>query len=491
MPSQRWRSLSKIKWPLIGVVVIGLGILLGYLICSPEMNGLTISILVISAVLLIIVNNPLDGILIWLIFASFIEIWINIPMGAGIPDLTFSRFIIVFVAIFMLARAATGKFQFARIGLTEVCIVAATIGIMMSAPLSVNPRGTIQTSITLRFAPLAMYFFTKNLVRNKEDLHRLLLAGVIFGSAAALYAIYEHTTGNILFLPENVSASDLWVEYSEHLRILRGLLGRSSNFARVLTSSIPITFYLFFEKRSIARKITLVGMLAIQAYGLFLTYNRTSWYALLISLFIIQFFYPRFRKVFFFIVFAVAIVLWATWEQIDESAVVNERVRSEVSTLEGREVRWEAGYNMWRAKPIRGWGFDQYQRESWRFRTDGGQGNIYAIENDYLHLLVASGLIGFLPYLLFILTPLVNSLRLSFKARRPDWSGFIKPETLTIYWGTILSFIIGSFTQIQTQPIVLMLPFALAGAVVGTHEHWLRGPKAKKGLSRPESTQDG
>ena len=490
--SEGSRLLSRIKWLLIVIIVIGSGILLGRLINhTPETAELITSILVISAVLLVIVNNPLDGILIWLIFTSFIEIWVNIPMGAGIPDLTFSRFIMAFVAILMLARAAIGKFQFASIGLTEVCIVAATIGIMLSAPLSVNPRGTIQMTITLRFAPLASYFFAKHLVRDKDDLHRLLLAGAIFGSAAALYAIYEYTTGNILFLPEDLSAEELWVDYTESLRLLRGLLGRSSNFARVLVSSIPITFYLFLQRKSVIWKTLLVGMLAIQAYGIFLTYNRTSWYALLISLFIIQLFYLRFRKVFFVIVFVAAIALWATWEQVNESAVVNERVKSEVSTLEGREARWEAGYDMWRAKPIQGWGFGQYQRESWRFRTDGKSGNFYAIENDYLHILVASGLIGFLPYLLFLLTPLVYSLRLFFRARRPGWSGFVKPETITIYWGVILSFAITSFTQIQTQPIVSMLPFALAGAVIGTHEHWLRGSKAKKRPLWLEGTKDG
>jgi O-antigen ligase len=482
---------------LVGIIIItiGLGILIGRLINhAPETAELITSILVIATALLVIVNNPLDGILIWLIFTSFIEIWVNIPMGAGIPDLTFSRFIIAFVAILMLARAAIGKFRFARMGLTEVCIAATTIGIMISAPLSVNPRGTIQLAITRHFAPLVIYFFAKNLVRNKDDLHRLLMAIAIFGSAAALYAIYEQTTGNILFLPKDSSADSLWVEYTEHLRLIQGLLGRSSHFARVLISSIPVTFYLFFERRSITRKLLLLGMLAIQAYGIFLTYNRTSWYALLISLFIIQFFYPRFRKVFFVIVFVAAIVLWATWEQVNESAVVNERVNSKVSTLEGRQIRWETGYNMWQAKPIQGWGFGQYQRESWRFRTDEGRGNIYAIENDYLHILVASGLIGFLPYLLFLLTPLVYSLRLFFRARGPDWSGFVKPETIAIYWGVILSFAIGSFTQMQTQPIVSTLPFALAGAVIGTHEHWLRGSKAKKQkkhLLWLEDTQDG
>jgi O-antigen ligase len=164
--------------------------------------------------------------------------------------------------------------------------------------------------------------------------------------------------------------------------------------------------------------------------------------------------------------------------------VVNERVNSKVSTLEGRQARWAAGYNMWLAKPVWGWGFGQYEEQSGRFRTDGMHTNLSAIENDFLHILVGSGLIGFLPYLLFLLIPLVNSLRLFFKARAPDWSGFIEPQIVVVYWAVILSFLIGSYTQIQTRSIVKLLPFALAGAVVGTHERWLRAPKKRSASAK-------
>ena len=474
--------LARIRGALIGLTVIGLGLLLGYLFHSPETAELAISVLVILVVALVIINNPLNGVLILLMFTPFIETWVNIPMGAGIPDLSFTRFTVAFLAIFMLARAAIGKFHFARTGLVEVCIMATTLGIMVSAPLSLHPNDTLQTAITMHFIPLSLYFFAKNLVQNKDDLHKLFLAVAILGFVAASYAIYEQTTGNILFLVKGESlsfAQHATGYYGHGLRIIRGLLGSSGHFGRVLVCTIPITFYLFFENKSAPRKALLVGMIAVQSYALFLTYNRTSWYSLLICLTIMQFFYPQFRKAYLAIVFVAALALWATWDQVNESTVVTKRVNSEVSTLEGREMHWQTGYNMWRAKPIRGWGFGRYQTESGCFRPDGDSRNILNIEHDFLHILVGSGLIGFLPYLLFLLTPLLNSLRLFFRARAPDWPGFIKPETISVYGGIILSFAIGSYTQIQTQQIVKMIPFAVAGAVVGTHEGWLRGLKTK------------
>jgi O-antigen ligase len=471
--------LIKFRLVLIGISIVVLGILLGCLLNSPETGELAVSIVVLFILLIIIINNPLHGVLLWLFFTPFLETWINIPMGAGIPDLEFSRFIAAFLAIFMLARAATGKSRFARAGLAEVCIVATAFGIAVAAPLSKDPNETLQSALTMYFIPLALYFFAKNLVQNKDDLHKLLLVIAIFGLVAASYAVYENSTGNILFLAKG-REDKTYTQYSENLRLLRGLLGRSGNFGRVLDSTIPITLYLFFEKKTASRKILLMGMLSIQGFGMFLTYNRTSWYALLISLSILQFFYPQFRKVYFVIVLVAAIALWATWDQVNESAVVQERVNEKTQDFNGRSARWEAGLNMWEAKPIRGWGFGRYQEESGRFRTDGTHRNFEAIENDYLHILVGSGVLGFLPYLLFLLIPLVNSLRLFFRARAPDWSGFIKPETIAIYWTVILSFAITSYTQVQEQLIVKMLPFAITGAVVGSHEFLLRRSKAEK-----------
>jgi O-antigen ligase len=479
-PGVLFKVKRVLKGLLIGVLAIGLGILLGHLLSSPGSAELVVSGLTIVVVVLIIIHRPLNGVLIWLTLEPFIESWINIPLGAGIPDLSFSRFVVAFLAIFALARAATGKFLFGRIGLAEVGIVAMAIGMITSAPLAANPKGMIQLTITLYFVPLTVYFFAKNLVRDEKDLNRLLLTMTIFGFVAAAYAIFEQMTGTILFLPKGESADMLGTGYTENLRLIRGLLGRSGNFARVFTSTIPITFYLFFESKSVIRKALLVGMLLAQAFGIFITYNRTSWIALLVGLFILQFFYPQFRKVYLVIVVVAAVVLWVTWDQVNESAVVEERVNSKVSTLEGRESRWTAGFNMWRVKPLRGWGFGRYEEQSGRFRTDGERRNYLAIENDYLHILVGSGLVGFVPYLLFLLAPLVNGLRLFRLARASDWSGFVRPATIAVYWVVLLAFAIGSYTQKQTQPVVKMIPFALAGAVIGSHAHKLHGSVVAK-----------
>jgi O-antigen ligase len=473
--------LIEFRFPLIGLVAVGLGVSFSYLIDSSGGAWLLISIIAVVAVLFIVISNPLHGVLVWLFFMVFFESWVEIPMGAGIPDLSFSRFTIAFLSISLLAKAAIGKFRFARIGLAEVCILATPIGIMMAALQSIdpNPKGVIQVSIAMHFTPLVMYFFAKNLVQNRNDLHKVFWAIALLGFVSGTCAVYEYATGNILFVAKDRYIGALYRE-TLNIRIIRGVMGSTGNMGRALAACIPVTFYLFLErKKNDIGRILLIVMLIAQFYGIYVAMARAPWYALLLGLFIMQFFYPRFRRLFYVIVFVAAIVLWATWDQVSEGDAA-DRVNDKASTLEGREVRWQAGYNMWRVKPIRGWGFGRYKEESGRFRTDGESRNCSAIENDYLYILVGSGLIGFLPYLTFLLAPLVNSLRLFFKARALDWSGFIKPETLTVYWAVILCLAITSYSAIQTQVVIKLMTFAVVGAVVGTHEHLLCDPEPKR-----------
>lgn len=477
--------LFKIRFILIILITVGIGAGLGFLLASSrEVVELTLSILTIFLAFLLVVRHPLNGLLSLFILMPFIEQWVEIPMGAGLPDLSFSRFTIAFLAVFMLARAAIGQFKFVTpIGIIEFCIIATTLGVISVAPLSIKPNQTIVVGISRHLTPLIMYFFAKNLVRDKKDLDKVFWAIAIFGFLAAVYAVYEVSTGHILFVSKDTDVSSLRTEFAGDIYLIRGLLGLAANFGRTFLSSIPVTFYLLFENKRPESKVILAGMVVVQFVAMFLTHNRTSWLALMIALFVLQLFYPQFRKLYLVIVFVAAIVLAATWEQVNQSAIVEERLNTdseEAESFNGRTPRWQAAFNMWKAKPIRGWGYGHFDLVSGRYRTDGSRKNLKSFENDFLRVLVGTGLVGFLPYLIFMVMPLIKSIGLFFRARAPDWTGFIKPESIAVYWVVLFGFAVGSYTQVVTQPITKIYPFAIAGAVIGTHEYWLRRPKPKQ-----------
>lgn len=478
--------LLKTRLALVGTLALTLGALSAYFLVSLDAGELLISILVVLTIMVIIVNNPLNGLLILLFFMAFIDTWIEIPLGSGIPDLSFSRFTIAFLSIMLLARASIGAFRFKRISFTDVCIIAAPLGIAISAPLAKNPIAVLQTiAFDLQFATLIAYFFAKNMVQEKKDLHRVLFVIALFGFVAGSYAIYEYTTGNVFFLPKGKTFLEAQLFRGDsNVRLIRGLMGDTGSMGRLLAMTIPVTFYVFFEQAKTGiRKLLVAGMLLVQFYAIIIAMSRTPWYALLIALFVMQLFYPQFRKLFVAILVVAVLALGVNWSQVSQSQIA-ARINDQNSTLEGRQTRWQAGYNMWRAKPIRGWGFGRFETEAGRFRTDGERKNFGngAIENDYLHMLVGSGLIGFAPYLLFLLVPLIRSARLFFRIRAPNGSVFIKRETIALYWAVLLVLVITSYTAIQVRPVIKMMTFAVVGAVVGSHEHLLHRPKRKFAL---------
>ena len=65
-------------------------------------------------------------------------------------------------------------------------------------------------------------------------------------------------------------------------------------------------------------------------------------------------------------------------------------------------------------------------------------------------------------------------MRLLPPSRAPDWQGFVGFREFSVYWAVLASLLLTSMTVIQTQPAVRGLVYAIAGAVVGTHEKWLR-----------------
>jgi O-antigen ligase len=206
--------------------------------------------------------------------------------------------------------------------------------------------------------------------------------------------------------------------------------------------------------------------------------TRAPWLSVLAALLFWQFFDKRFRRLFIVVAILAAIIIGLTWEQVTQSTVAT-RLSDETSTYEGRQARWQAGWNMWLTRPLRGWGFGQYEREAWRFRTDGGNTRLNAPENDYLVVMIGSGLIGLLPYLGVLLVPLVEGIRLiaqarSHRRRGVPWAGFVKVEALAMACAITIAYLSYSFAASNVVAGTKLILCVVAGAVVGSHEHLLR-----------------
>jgi O-antigen ligase len=465
---RRWMPAWLMTWGkhLLSVarflaVIFG-GILLGTLMLSPT-KDLVISILAISVYLVVIVTNPVNGVLLWVIAYPFTESSINIPLGAGIPDLSPTRFCVAFMSTMLLAQAAIGKRRFPRITKSDVAAMLFFAGTSLSIAASTDPIGSFQVIFDLYLISILGYFLAKNLVLNRRDVEKVLTAFLVIGAYAGVYAIYEQLTGNILFATKEYELT----QYTENIRILRGLFGGPHVFSSIFAFALPMGFYRFLETRRSLKKNGYAILVGLMLVAMFYTYKRASWVSMMVSFLIMQAFYPKFRRIFWVLVIIFSLVLVITWDQVSQSEVYTERVSEDWETGHGRTDRAAVAIELWKEKPIFGYGFNQFEDVS----------DFDAVENFYLHILVSAGLVGFLPFVAFLVLIVKDSI-LVYRQAPYNPSLFLDRKLVVVFWAAFSTYLVKSLSGAQQQAIVQYLFYALIGVMVGSQGELIESRKS-------------
>ena len=456
--------LLGIRQTLIIAGVIAFGVLLAYLLVSPRV-ALTVSLIGVLLHVLIILVNPLNGLLFWFVFFPFSERVVNIPLPAGIPDLSPTRFVIAFLAIMILGQVAIRKRVWPRLTKLDWAIVAFMIGILLSTATADNPLLGIQFVLDSYLVPLIIYFLAKNLITSRKDIMKVFSALLIVGAYAAVIIISEQTTSYILNFqqaPDIIVIEYLYVSYTTSLRMARvPLFGSVDGIGQVFAMVIPIAFYLMFKSPSGAKKVWYVMLIGLMFVGVFYTYKRTAYLSIPISFFVIQFFYPQFRRIFFVILVVFGLVLAVTWTQVSNSALVNERIQgSDLEGANGRTDMWTRSWDLWKQRPISGWGFRRLEN------LDGGT----AQESLFFLLLTSAGLVGFVPYVLMMIFVIFDSIVLFFRVRLNPHNLFVDRTLIAIFWGATLPYLLHSFQGNQAHQVTNVIFMLLIGTIVGSQQ---------------------
>jgi O-antigen ligase len=451
-------------WLVLGMTA--LGVLLGLALTSP-LSNLTVSIVGILVHLVTILASPLNGLLLWMVSNPFGDLYINISLGASLPDLSPTRFCVAFLCILLLAQAAIRKRKLAPFTSTDMVGILLMIGLGLSVINEYSTwQETIQGIFDEYYVPLLVYFFAKNLVTQRQDVNKVLGAVLFFGVYAALYAIYENRTGNILFF----RGTAYFTMYGDSgLHVLRGLLSRSDHFGALFSMVIPVGFYLYLKARTPTEKGLYVIVLGILFIGIYLTYKRTAWIAIGVIGLVIQWFYPQFRRLFLVLLLVCGAMLAATWNTVSQSAVVTDRINSKNSTMDGRTDGWNAAIELWAQQPLFGYGFNNYETVAEKKGVDDA-----ALENEHLGILFSAGLLGFVPYVAWFVLILRDSIRLF---RRSQQNGGEKPyvdkDLAVIFWGVLLGYLINYSTATAGIFSVTMVFYMLTGSIVGSQARFL------------------
>ncbi len=445
-------TLPAALWRLgVVVVVIGLGALLGTALTSPETTETALAAVAMLILVTVIVHDPLTGLLVWIVTQPISEVYFNLSLGASIPDISPTRLVVGLLTVLVLGRVAVGRMKLAPWSLVDVAALCLMLGMAASAP---NGRGgwlSLQAIFDHYFVPVLIYFVAKNLVRTQEETRKVLAAIVFTSAIVGLYAIYEQTTGHILIPVESTGSTD----YGNGIHILRGLLGHPHDFGRVIGLALPVNFYMVLEEKRPHYRLLAILALGISLAGLFLTYRRTAWIAAVASLFVIQFFYPRFRRLFVVIAIVVGGLYFLYQNDLGDSAAGSRANSGNIATLNGRTEGWDYATELWERKPITGHGYGQFTAIAKR----EGQRDV-AIESQYLSILVSAGLLGFVPYILVLIGLPLSQVGAFRRTTDP-----VKKWLFVVFWGALASYLVNAYTATINQPISTHLLFLMAGAI--------------------------
>jgi O-antigen ligase len=467
------RPFIAIRGILYALIAGVLGWQLGQALMSPS-STLVASPILMGVCILVTLKYPLTGLLLTLILHPFDDFfYLMIDLGAGIPDITLARVTVAIAFALIMVRGATGRRPFSRLTGVDVSMGLATIGLGIAAVRGTSITTDLQWLLDMYLIPYIIYYVTKNLTTDRSRLQRILLALAFIGAYCGVYGIYTVTTGNVLFRGSGHLGS-LWYD---GLHAMRGLLGSPYTFGLVFSLAIPVDFYLLIKAQSQRKRLLYALTLAVTLGGLFFTYKRTAWIAAMVSLLVIQFFFPRFRRLFLVLLVLAVGVMMLYWDQISESPVVTDRIGRKVDSLNGRLEYWNAVLEEWKRNPILGYGFGGfYARSSYR-----------AIESNYLWILVDGGLVGFVSFILVLVLLLKTSIRL-YRTRAP--AIFVEPDLVAVFLGVLVAYVISLSTVVMNHEFPHTLFFLLAGAVVGSQEVILgQQPNRQPKVVKVEKTQ--
>ncbi len=418
------RAIPLLVIPVMIVITVAAGIYVGNWVSSPDWQA-AMRLAVMGGLMFVILVSPIDGLMLWVMVAPFgeaswTEIWriLNFRMPTGIPDLTPDRLAVAVLSIVFVAQLGIGKRRLQRLG-PELFMVAFCIMLLPAAVAGLSGLNQSGQLLLDKFiTPFLAFMLAKNLYQERDGLDKLGAALGIIGLYLSLMVVYEHLTGQPLFVRVGGSTT-----YSKSLRKIISLLGNPAFLGTVLGMIVPVALHQAVRGRSQYRRAFYGALFLATLLGNFFVYNRGAWLALAAAL-VVMLLERRYRQILLPIILIAAVLALVYWQVISTSAVVTERL-SNVSSVQFRLTMLEVSSKMVRDYPLFGVGLGNF---AYYFFEYGGHWETLAYDlpsphNTYVLVLSTMGLVALVPYVLIFLSiclKIVTALRRSRWDQRVD-----------------------------------------------------------------------
>ena len=384
------------------LVLAGIGAAVGLawaFFYRPELAYQLIALYAMALTGVVMLKSPLWGFRLWLFLIPFSPfLYLDLHLGEGIPDLSYTRVIGGFLLVYVLAQIALGKRKFMVLTFFDLSIFFFVIPLVLSAI-----RGYygwlwgLQSVFDAFLMPLIIYFLARQLILRPEDFRALARTLIAITVIIAVAAIVEQATG---FAPFRVGYTARI--YSGDIRKVASFLGNPAYIGLALAVVAPLTIMLAIEARERSWRALYLAALMVLEAGILATFNRSALAGGFLGPLVFSLINRRLLRYVLPIILIITLLVGVSWGLLVNSSVGN-RLGSE-SPIDYRMKALEYGLNIHKSAPYLGVGWGWFGRLAAQqgFR-DNGLDVLPSPHNSYLNFLVAGGYALLGGYLIMIM----------------------------------------------------------------------------------------
>ena len=390
---------------------------------------IAVTLIAILAFGALVSRGPFTVLLIWMALSPFTQGRV-LDLGAGIPDPSVDRVLLMLAATLVLVQVVTRTRSLRRIEAEEVCLLVflgwGVVSVLFWRPLQRTTQ--LRQLFEEFFLPVMMYWIVLQVVTSEQQMDRLLSVALIALIVLSLPTLLEELTG-VTLLGE-VSQSRAGVVRVQSFTRAPWELGAVAGMLLALASPT-----LSLRGKSMRKWFGVLAVL-VGSVAIFLTFIRTSWLAAIVVFLLIGTFTLRLRRWVYSVLVVATVVIFGSWFTISGTEVWRLRITN-FENIVRRQLVFRQQLKMFAQSPFLGHGL---QAEPLLFYTFGGFESIS--HNMYMSLLIDFGLLG-LFYLLAIALILKKSV--STYQRLPSGS-LIGKELVVALWAAAAVFFIHALT---------------------------------------------
>ncbi len=443
------------------------GVIVGLMIIKLQWQVVVFILVGIYCVL--VIRKPLWGILSILVVTSSIFEEGTLPViNIGIGNFHIVDLVLLFLLFLIIIKMMLGQITTLKHSPLDWFLVAFWLAAIIALFVAVFRFGVpVKNALSeLRIITFYMVFFlVTNLVRTKEELKLLMKGAIGLASAIAIFMLAQSILGDSFSLV-SARVESLSTAGVVHESVIRVITPGTNLIFVTLVTSLSILIVSRFKKKQLFLSINIVVLFV----GIILSYNRNNWVAIILMVMILFFIVPTHSRIKIIfgtsgIVFiAFLVVIWAginNGRLMEYLNSTSERFTSlfngndlyEKDTLLDRKIENEYAFKKIRSHPLLGIGLGNSYRpfEEWNPKI-----NLY-IHNGYWWILMKTGFLGFIPFLLLGINFLLRGFLMWHKTADEFLRGMVIGNTLAFLALCISATVAPVFMQWQTSPVIGMI----------------------------------